>query len=65
MLGDIVAQSGNQGTIISLRLTIFLWMVCGRGNMSDAEAGKRVLNVSRVELWAVVGQKAIKYAVSI
>ena len=47
------------------RLAIFLWTVRGRGDIPDAEAGQRVLEVSRSELRDFVGEQSIEFAVRI
>ena len=36
VLGNIVTQSGNQGSVVSLCLVIYLWIVRGRGDIPDA-----------------------------
>ena len=60
-----MAQAGNQETVISLRLVIFLCIICGCRYVLDTEALQRVFEVLHDELWAVVGQQTTRFDMSI
>ena len=50
VLGNVVAQADDQGTIIPLGPYIDLRVLCGHGDVFDAEAGQCVLKISCGEL---------------
>ena len=60
LLGDVVAQSCNQGTVVPLLLAAGLRMVCGCRDMLDVQAGHSVLEIARCELWIVFRQHAVE-----
>ena len=59
VLLDEITQSSEYCTIDPLRLAVGLWVVSGRRNMLDVQAGHSVLEIARCELLAVVRQYAI------
>ena len=65
VISAIIVQAGEYRTIIPLHLVFLLGVVREGWNMLDAEAGQRVLKVSRRELWIIIREKAIGYAVHI
>ena len=65
MLGDVVARAGDYGTVIALRVAVHLWVIRESWYVLDAEAGQRVLEMTRLEMHAIIGQQATRYAIGI